>query len=53
MPAMRSTATLPHQGSGRYRGGGQPAMGRTWKVVVTVSHGAEELGRRSLSVIAK
>ena len=53
MPAMRSTATLPHQGSGRYRGGSQLAMGGTWNVMVTVSRGAEELGRRNLSVIAK
>ena len=53
MPAMRSTATLPHQGLGRYRGGGQLAMGGTWNVTVTVSRGAEELGRRNFSVIAK
>ena len=52
-PAMRSAATLLHQGSGRYRGGGQLAMGGTWNVLVTVSRGAEELGRRNLSVTAK
>ena len=40
-------------GSGRCRGGGQLAMGWTWNVTVTVSRGAEELGRRSFSVIAK
>ena len=53
MPLMRVTAALPHQGSGRYRGVGELAMGGTWNVVVTVSRGAEELGRRNLSVIAK
>ena len=53
MPAMRSTAALPHQGSGRYRGTGQLSMGGTWNVLVRVSRGAEELGRRNLSVIAK
>jgi len=53
MPAMRSTAALLHQGSGRYRGGGQLAMGGTWNVIVTASRGAEELGRTNLSVIAK
>lgn len=53
MPAMRSTAALAHQGSGRYRGTGELSMGGTWNVMVTVSRGAEELGRRNLSVIAK
>ncbi len=53
MPAMRSTAALPHQGSGRYRGDGQLSMSGTWNVIVTVSRGAEELGRRNLSLIAK
>ncbi len=53
MPAMRSTAALAHQGSGRYRGGGQLAMGGTWNVIVTATRGAEEIGRRAFSVIAK
>ena len=53
MPAMRSAAALSHQGSGRYRGGGQLAMSGTWNVLLTVSRGAEELGRRNFSVIAK
>jgi len=53
MPAMRSTAALAHQGSGRYRGSGQLAMGGTWNVIVTASRGAEEIGRRNFSVIAK
>jgi nitrogen fixation protein FixH len=53
MPAMRTTVALPPQGSGRYRGAGQLSMGGTWNVTVTVSRGAEELGRRNLSVIAK
>lgn len=53
MPAMRSTAALPHGGAGRYRGTGQLSMSGTWNVTVTVARGAEELGRRSFSVIAK
>lgn len=53
MPAMRSTAALAHQGAGRYRGTGQLSMSGTWNVIVTASRGAEELGRRNLSVIAK
>lgn len=53
MPAMRSTATLAHQGSGQYRGPGQLSMGGTWSVTVTVSRGAEELGSKKFSVVAK
>ena len=53
MPAMRSTSALPHQGSGRYRGTGQIAMGGTWTVIVTASRGAEELARRTFSVVAQ
>jgi nitrogen fixation protein FixH len=52
-PAMKSTMTLPHESAGRYRGTGQLSMGGTWTVTVTVSRGAEELGRKSLSVVAK
>ena len=53
MPAMRSTATLTHEGSGRYRGSGQLSMGGTWNVIVTASRGAEEIGRLNFSVIAR
>lgn len=53
MPAMRSTATLAHEASGRYRGTGQLSMGGTWNVTVTVSRGPEELGRKNFSVVAK
>ena len=53
MPGMRSEASLAHEGSGRYRGTGQLEMGGTWSVLVTVSRGTEEIGRRNLSVIAK
>ena len=53
MPAMRSTSTLAHAGSGRYRGTGQLSMSGTWNVTVTVARGSEELGSRRLSVIAK
>lgn len=53
MPAMRSTATLAHQGSGQYRGPGQLSMGGTWNVTVTVSRGAEELGSKKFSVVAR
>lgn len=53
MPAMRTEAPLAHQGSGRYRGVGLLEMGGTWNVIVTVSRGTEEIGRRTFSVIAK
>jgi len=53
MPAMRSTAPLTHEGSGRYRGSGQLSMAGTWNVIVTASRGAEEIGRTNFSVIAK
>ena len=52
MPAMRSAATLSHQGAGRYRGNGELSMGGTWTVNVTASRGAEELARRTFSVVA-
>jgi len=52
MPAMRHEAPLTHQGSGRYSGKGELSMGGTWNVVVTVSRGTEEIGRRTFSVIA-
>ena len=53
MPTMRSTAALAHEGAGRYRGIGQLSMGGTWNVIVTASRGAEEIGRRTFSVVAK
>ena len=53
MPAMRSTATLAHEASGRYRGTGQLSMSGTWNVTVTVSHGVEEIGRKNFSIVAK
>jgi hypothetical protein len=53
MPAMKSTVTLTPQGSGRYRGTGNLSMSGTWYVTITVARGAEELGRRELSVVAR
>jgi len=53
MPAMRSEAALAHDSDGRYRGTGDLSMAGTWNVAVTVSRGAEEIGSRSLSIIAK
>lgn len=53
MPAMRSDADLAHEGEGRYRGTGQLSMAGTWNVLVTVSRGGEELGTKTLSIVAK
>jgi hypothetical protein len=53
MPAMRSTVTLAHEASGRYRGSGWLSMGGTWNVIVTISRESEELGSKKLSVVAK
>jgi Cu(I)/Ag(I) efflux system membrane protein CusA/SilA len=52
MPAMRTTATLAHEGNGRYRGTADLSMGGTWNVSVTVSRGATALGSKRLSVVA-
>jgi hypothetical protein len=53
MPAMKTSVTLVPQGSGRYEGTGQLSMGGTWQVTVTVTRGADEIGRRELSVVAR
>jgi hypothetical protein len=53
MPAMRSEAALAHDSGGRYRGTGELQMGGTWNVAVTVSRGAEEIGSRNLSIVAR
>jgi hypothetical protein len=53
MPAMRSETPMTHDAGGRYRGDGQLSMSGTWNVTVNVSRGGEELGSRSLSVVAK
>lgn len=53
MPAMRSTATLAHESAGRYRGTAQLSMGGTWNVTIMVSRGAQAIGRKSFSVVAK
>lgn len=53
MPAMRSDATLQHQGDGWYRGAGQLSMGGTWSVLITISRHSRELATRRFSVVAK
>jgi hypothetical protein len=53
MPAMRSDATLAHEGGGRYRGTGQLSMSGTWNVTIAVSRAGQELARARFSVVAK
>jgi hypothetical protein len=53
MPAMTTTTILEHETDGQYRGNAQLSMGGTWYVTIAVSRGAEELGSRKFSVVAK
>ena len=53
MPAMQSSATLPHAGNGVYRGEGEVVMGGRWDVTVTVSRDGARLGSRRLAVVAQ
>ena len=53
MPEMRSAATLPSAGGGHYRGTGQLSMAGTWNVRVRVTRDGQELGSKSLSIVAK
>jgi hypothetical protein len=53
MPAMKSDATLTHDGAGTYRGPGQLSMAGTWDVTVSVSRNGQEVGNRRFSLVAK
>lgn len=53
MPEMRTTATLVPNGDGRYHGSARLSMAGTWSVRVTVSRGSQELGTKSLSIVAR
>jgi nitrogen fixation protein FixH len=53
MPAMRTEANLQHAGGGEYRGNVRLSMGGTWNVAITASRGAEELGAKRFSVVAR
>ena len=52
MPAMRSNATLAHQGGGRYTGTGQLSMAGTWTTTVTVAREGQAPVTKRLSVNA-
>jgi Cu(I)/Ag(I) efflux system membrane fusion protein/cobalt-zinc-cadmium efflux system membrane fusion protein len=53
MPEMRSVFALEDKGAGRYRGAGNLVMNGTWDVTVNVARGAEKLGSKRLTVIAR
>jgi hypothetical protein len=53
MPEMHGSAALQPAGSGRYRGSGQLSMAGTWNVRVTVTRNGQELGTKTLSIVAK
>ena len=53
MPAMKSDATLVHEGGGTYRGPGQLSMAGTWDVTVAVSRNGREVGNQRFSLVAK
>ena len=53
MPAMHTSATLEPAGDGRYRGNARLSMAGTWNVRVTVTRNGQELGIKTLSIVAK
>lgn len=53
MPEMRNTIPLSHEGGGRYGGKGSIMMAGKWDVTVIVKRGAEEIGKRTVSVTAQ
>jgi hypothetical protein len=53
MPEMHTSATLETVGDGRYRGTGRLSMAGTWTVRVTVTRNGQELGTKTLSIVAK
>jgi YtkA-like len=53
MPEMHTSATLEPAGDGRYRGTARLSMPGTWNVRVTVTRNGQELGIKTLSIVAK
>ena len=46
-------ADLAHEGNGTYRGNGQVTMAGTWDVTVTVTRGNQDIGRTTMTLIAR
>ena len=53
MPEMHTSATLEPAGDGKYRGTARLSMAGTWNVRVTVTRNGQELGIKTLSIVAK
>ena len=53
MPEMHATAKLESVGDGKYRGMGRLSMAGTWNVRITVMRNGQELGTKTLSIVAK
>jgi hypothetical protein len=53
MPAMRSEASLSPAGAGTYRGSIDVLSTGRWDVTVTVTRGADRLGAKQLTLIAR
>jgi hypothetical protein len=53
MPEMHATAKLESVGDGKYRGMGRLSMAGTWNVRITVMRNGQELGSKTLSIVAK
>ena len=53
MPAMRSEASLSPAGAGTYRGSIDVLSTGRWDVAVTVTRGADRLGAKQLTLIAR
>jgi RND family efflux transporter MFP subunit len=53
MPALRSEASLSPVGGGTYRGSIDVLSTGRWDVTVTVTHGADRLGAKQLTLIAR
>ncbi|HEX6975640.1 MAG TPA: efflux RND transporter periplasmic adaptor subunit [Vicinamibacterales bacterium] len=53
MPAMRSETRLGHVENGIYRAPGTVLMAGRWDVIVTVTRGAERIGTRQFTTVAR
>jgi hypothetical protein len=53
MAEMRNSIALTHEGGGRYRGAGNVMMAGSWDATVRVKRGGQELGSRTVAIVAK
>jgi RND family efflux transporter MFP subunit len=53
MPAMRNEAKLPHAGHGIYRGTATVMMAGRWDVSVIVTRAGQQIGTKTLTVVAR